>query len=293
MEIYPINNIQRAACAGIVSGSGYSCTDPLKAGVNETLYIGNLDDIGSVTYDPAIPDQKVITGITMKAGTSMFAFVGVRSSNKPDISLQADDFSVGFIHQIDFSVFEVDSAQKVNLQGMAAKKTFCIYQNPNDSSLGDAIFEVMGVNSGLEMSTLNRQPASKDGSYKIQLRTPEASSETALPNSFFDTDYTTTSGKIEALVSGANMALVSATVETGTPTEIVLTYDKTVTSFGAFTVGGDTVKSVISIAAATVVVTVTVDAAYLAGDTITVSGTASAADGTLTLSNQVVTNNVV
>jgi len=280
-----------ASCAGITIAADYSCANPLKAGVNERLLIGNLDDINTITYD--VVNTSVITGITMNVGTSMYAFNGVRSSNKPDISLQADDFSVGFIHQMDFSVFEVDSDQKVNLQAMAAKKTFAIYQNPNDSSLGDAIFEVMGANSGLEMSTLNRQPASKDGSYKIQIRTPEAASETSLPNSFFDTDFATTEGKINALVSGANMALVSATAETGSPTDIVLTYDKTVTSFGAFTVGGSTVKNVIGIASVGAVVTVTVDAAYLAGDTITVSGTASAADGTLSLSNQVVTNNIV
>jgi len=290
---YPIDKIQRAVCAGITIGADYDCQNPLKASVNERLLVGNLDDIASITYD--ITNTTVITGITMSAGKSMFAFQGVRSSNKPDISLQADDFSVGFIHQMDFSVFEVDSTQKLNLQGMAARKTFVIYQNPNDSSLGDAIFEVMGVNSGLEMSTLNRQPATKDGSYKIQLRTAEAASETSLPNSFFDTDFATTKGKIDALVSGANLALTTGTIETAAGTDIVLTFDNAITQFGAVTIGGagSSGKSIVSVTIAGAVVTVVVDAAYIAADVVTVSGGFDSATGTLVLSNQSITNNVV
>ena len=188
--------IQRAACAGITVGAEYDCASPLKAGVAERLLVGNLSDILTITYDGV--NTSIITDILMKVALPMFAFQGVRSSNVPDITLNADP--LGFIHQIDFKVYEVDADQKVNLQAMAATKTFCIYQNPNDTSLGDAVFEVMGVNSGMEMSTLSRQPASKDGSYAIQNRTPELASETSLPNSFFDTDFATTLIKIDALL---------------------------------------------------------------------------------------------
>ena len=198
MNFNQLQAIQRAACAGITVGSLADCVNPLKAGVAERLLVGNLSDILTITYD--VGNTSIITDITMKVALPMFEFQGVRSSNVPDISGIFDDVSVGFIHQIDFSVYEVDADQKVNLQAMAATKQFCIYQNPNDTSLGDAVFEVMGVNSGIEMSTLNRLPASKDGSYKIQLRTPEAASETSLPNSFFDTDFATTLAKIDALL---------------------------------------------------------------------------------------------
>jgi len=196
----PLELIQRAGpCAGITIGSDFECADPLKAGVDERLLIGNLGDISVVTYD--VTNVTIITDITMKSGTAMYAFQGVRSSNKPQVDLVADEISVGFTHMVDFSVFEVDAAQKVNLQGMAARKQFVIYQNPKDSSLGDAIWEVLGINAGLEMSILTRLAASKDGSYKIQLKTSDASSETGLPNSFFDTDVVTTEAKIDALLT--------------------------------------------------------------------------------------------
>ena len=189
-----------ANCVGITIGADYDCLSPLKAKVSERLLIGNLDDILSITYNGVNPT--IIEGISMVVGTEMQAFQGVRSSVKPQVDLVASDVSVGFSHQVDFSVFEVDAAQKENLQAMAAHAQFAIYQNPKDSSLGDAVFEVLGVNSGLEVSSLTRIPAdgATGGAYTIQLKTPEAASETSLPNSFFLTSQSVTDALIEALL---------------------------------------------------------------------------------------------
>ena len=192
-----------ANCEGITIGADYDCANPLKSGVNERLLVGNLDDIETITYD--VTDTSLITGITMKSTKAMFAFQGVRSSVKPQVDFVASEVTVGFSHQVDFSVFEVDSAQKVNLQAMSVIKQFCIYQNPKDSSLGDAVWEVMGVNAGLETAVVTRiaGDSATGGAYTVQLKTSTASSETGLPNSFFDTDIATTELAIEALLTPA------------------------------------------------------------------------------------------
>ena len=186
------------SCSGITQGASWDCQNPLKSSVNERLLLGNLDDIDTVAFDST---GSIVESIVMKSGKQMFPFQGVRSSNKPEVGLVSDDVSIGFMHQIDFSIFEVDSAQKLNIQAMAARRQFAIYQNPKDSSLGDAVFEVLGIHSGLEMSQLSRLPATKDGSYKVQLKTSENASETGLPNSFWKTDLPTTEAAIEELLS--------------------------------------------------------------------------------------------
>ena len=192
-----------ANCTGITIGADYDCADPLKAKVNERLLVGNLEDIATITYD--VTNPTLITAITMKSGKQMFAFQGVRSTVKPQVDLVASEVTVGFSHQVDFSVFEVDAAQKENLQAMATVSQFCIYQNPKDTSLGDAVWEVMGVNSGLEVATLSRMPAdgTTGGAYQVQLKTPTAASETELPNSFFKTDIATTEAAILVLLAPA------------------------------------------------------------------------------------------
>jgi hypothetical protein len=192
-----------ANCTGITIGSDYDCADPLKAKVSEALYVGNLADIASVTYDGTNPT--LITAIVMKQTKQMFTFQGVRSTVKPQVDLQASEVTVGFSHQCDFSVFEVDAAQKENLQAMSTVPQFLIYQNPKDSSLGDAVWEVMGINSGLEMASLVRMPAdgATGGAYTCQLKTPEAASETELPNSYFDTSIATTEAALLVLLAPA------------------------------------------------------------------------------------------
>ena len=168
-----------ANCTGITIGSDYDCADPLKAKVNEALYVGNLADIATVTYD--VTNPTLITAITLKQGKQMYTFQGVRSTVKPQVDLVASEVTVGFSHQCDFSVFEVDAAQKENLQAMSTVSQFLIYQNPKDSSLGDAVWEVMGINSGLEMATLTRMPAdgATGGAYTCQLKTPAAASDSS------------------------------------------------------------------------------------------------------------------
>lgn len=199
-NLFPTDAIQRINCVGITIGSDYDCLDPLKAKVNEALQVGNLDDIASVTFDGTNPT--LVVALTMKVGKAMFIFQGVRSTVKPQVDLVASEVNVGFSHQVDFSVFEVDAAQKENLQAMSAISQFCIYQNPKDSSLGDAVWEIMGLNSGLEVSTMVRMPAdgATGGAYTVQLKTPEAASETILPNSFFVTDIATTELAVAALL---------------------------------------------------------------------------------------------
>ena len=192
-----------ANCNGITIGADYDCLNPLKAKVSEALFVGNLADIATITYD--VTNPTLITLIVMKQGTQMWTFQGVRSTVKPQVDLVASEVTVGFSHQVDFSVFEVDAAQKENLQAMSSVSQFCIYQNPKDSSLGDAVWEAMGINSGLEVSTLVRLPAdgATGGAYSVQLKTPEAASETVLPNSFFDTDIATTEAAIAVLLAPA------------------------------------------------------------------------------------------
>ena len=121
------------------------------------------------------------------------------------MDLVASELTVGFSHQADFSVFEVDSEQKVNIQAMAAVKQFAIYQNPKDSSLGDAVWEVLGINAGLELTIATRIAGDQatGGAYTLQLKTPVSSNETGLPNSFFLTDIPTTELLIDALLTPA------------------------------------------------------------------------------------------
>ena len=142
----------------------------------------------------------------MKPTTAMYAFDGVKQSISAQSELVVQTLSNAYNHQVGLSVFEVDSLQKANLQGMAAQTQFAIVENSKDDSLGNSTFEVFGINRGMEASEMLRINGDTDtsGAYVITLVTPdEGGKETTLPESFFITSLAVTEAAVEALLTPA------------------------------------------------------------------------------------------
>ena len=90
-----------------------------------------------------------------------------------------------------------------------------------------------------------------------------------------------------------SITLTTATVEDADPTDIVLTFSRAIGFFSDVSIGGDTVKSIVSVSIVGPVVTIVVNEAYVNGDTITVTGLFGFHSITLQLTAEAVTNNVV
>ena len=285
-----------AICQGISLNAVYDCENPIQAGVDQRLILGNLSDIDfdNTTFDPARP--YIITNLVLLPGKSAFSFEGIRRSLNPQYSVVQQTVSIGYSHQVDFSIFDISAEQKENIEAMAVTPVFAIVQNVNDVGNKENFFEVYGFSRGLQMSIATRLPADSEtaGAFTITLITEEdGAKESKMPATYFDTDFNTTLDKINAIVSGFDLVLVSATVETGSPTDIILTFDKTIINFNDVQIGGTPANAKVSVTIATVVVTVVGTVTYTNVDAPLISGTFNAADGVISLVNQVVTNNVV
>jgi len=191
------------SCAGLISGSVYNCDEPLVPSVYKRVIIGSIDDILEKTFDPT--ETNVLTALTLKTGEQCFAFDGVKNSISPSIELREATLANTYVHQLALSIFEVDSAQKENIENMVLDRMFAIVENANDSSYGDSIFEIYGFN-GMEVNELTRTPSDPDtsGAYVMNMQTPEAyGGETRLPITFDAGGYEATLAAVEALLSPA------------------------------------------------------------------------------------------
>ena len=190
------------SCSGIFSGSLVSCSDPLAVGIEQRLFLANLEDVASFTFDST--DSNMVTAITMETGKTFFEFEGLKQSISCQSEFLPKPFSTAYRHQIDFSCFDVSASQRRNLEAMVFQPQVAITFGPNDSSLGNGAFEIHGINAGLEVVTNIRIPADNEtgGAYRIQLATPDAGGiESQLPSVFFSTDYATTLTALVALKS--------------------------------------------------------------------------------------------
>ena len=188
------------SCAGLFQGQSVSCADPLSVGLVQRLFLANLEDVASFTYDGT--DANKVTAIAMKASKVFYEFEGVKQSISVTSEYVPKPYSVAYKSTIDFSVFEVDAATRRNLEAMAFQKTIAITFGVNDTSLGDGAYEIHGIRAGLDVITNIRIPSDNEtgAAYRVQLASPDAGGiETALPYVFWDTDYDTTLAALEAL----------------------------------------------------------------------------------------------
>ena len=201
------NNIlaqRQLSCSGLVMGASINCDDPLAPGIRKRLIGFNLEDIEAITYNTINPN--VVEAITLKEGKQGWVFEGVKQSITPDVSLVPQTTYAGWRHAVLLSIFDVSSEQKLNIQGMANKATVWVVENANDSSNSDSIFEVYGLDRGLEAETITRSPVDTESgaAYVVQLATPDTGGAEVQPAvSWFITDYATTLAAVETLLTPA------------------------------------------------------------------------------------------
>lgn len=199
----PMQALQRA-CPGLVMGAEIDCADPLSPGIRKRLIGFNLEDIETVLYN--VTQTNVIEAITLKSGTQGWVFEGIKQSIIPSFELVNTSTASTWRHSVIQSIFDVSSAQKLNIQGMATKATVWVVENANDSSNSDSIFEVYGLQRGLEANTITRSPVDTESgaAYVIELATPDEGGNEPVPvESWFITDFATTLAAVESLLTPA------------------------------------------------------------------------------------------
>lgn len=193
-----------ANCAGITKGATISCESPLLVGIKQRVLLANLEDIEDVTRVGS--DNRIITGITMKSGKAFYDFAGINNTIQARYELVRNPASNTYKHFVDLSVFEVDSTQLKNTEGMAFQNQVGIIIQADDSSLGNGAINVFGINSGMQLLTDTRDwgDVETGGAMVLNLGTPDDGAvETQKPNPFFDTDYDASLAKVEALLTPA------------------------------------------------------------------------------------------
>lgn len=184
------------ACS-IALGSAFDCDDLPQAGVNSRLIIGNLADI-TVTLTANLSIASAITKTSVA-----FAFEGSDMSVKPSYTLVPGTIANQWTHKIEFVIFEVDGAQKQNLENMKNSTLYAITQNSDDSGNGDNFFELFGIGRGLRLTAVERIPTDNEtlGAFKVTLETfAEGGNESNMPLTVFVTDFTASKAVVDALL---------------------------------------------------------------------------------------------
>ena len=188
--------------AGLSAGAVFDQDNVLRGGARERIRLINRKDIypdGAVTFDNT--DKQRITAITLQTGSKRsWSYEGFNRSMRPKYELVRGAFSVTYIHTIDFVVFQIDYATKMELTALAMGKVVAIVENLDTDD--DNPYEVYGLDSGLELITNVRDinDADSNGAFVLQLSSnPDHSKEGHMPYSWFITNLATTLTAVQVL----------------------------------------------------------------------------------------------
>ncbi|KKL10679.1 hypothetical protein LCGC14_2553410 [marine sediment metagenome] len=193
-----------ALTAGLTKGAVHDALNAVKGGAVETLRLINYTDLkpnGTMTFHAT--DTNTITDLVLISGSKQaWKFEGFNRSLKPKYELVRGAFNVGYIHTIDFVVFEVSYDVKMELTKMAYSKVIAVVENIDKNVDLENPYEVYGLDAGLQVVTNVRDlnDGDSNGAFVISLATdPDGAKEGNMPYSWFDIDIAGTITNVEVL----------------------------------------------------------------------------------------------
>lgn len=174
------------------------CDAPLQGGVNDRLILINWEDIASTTKDV----NGVVTDITLNSGATAYVIEGKNNSVAPTQALIKQRFSEVYDHIVNFKTFDLDNDVKTQLQNAVKGRFVSIIENNFKGTAGDAAFEIYGLDAGMVVTALDRDPNSSEtqGAYNVTMGSSEFAKEPKLPATFYVTSYAATKALVDALL---------------------------------------------------------------------------------------------
>lgn len=185
-------------CGSISSSIAFNCELPMQSGTRDKAWIINLDDIDTITYNT---NKMVVEDITLKDLKTAYFIDGQNNSIMPKCSLVKLAFTDMYDHIVKMLGFDISPAVKSNIEGMKNGRYVIITENVFRGTAGNSAFEVYGLNVGLEITILEKDPNNQDtqGAFDFTFGTNK-NKEPKMVRTFFDTDYATTKALIEGLL---------------------------------------------------------------------------------------------
>lgn len=171
------------------------CDNLPAAGLETYAVLINYDDVSAIAYDEVNPE--VITGITLKPDKKGYRVQQQGESfNGTNWEVVEGTYTNGFRHTLAFVVLDKSPEAKEAINKIVNGKFIAVIQN--SESPDEAVFEVLGVKTGLKTPTGTRDYVTEETAGAASM-TIASGIEPSVPKTFFDEDLAATKAKFEAL----------------------------------------------------------------------------------------------
>ncbi|MFL9845456.1 hypothetical protein [Flavobacterium rhizosphaerae] len=189
-------------CTGhLTADITFDCANAPVGGIEQNVILINKDDIDVTTITTDATNDMVITNVSLKSGKTGYKLTGVKQSNGKAWELvKKENAPDKFKHTFSGVIFNPSAENKLQAANLAkgAKYVAVIEQVWKGTESKDA-FEVLGLSSGLELSTMTNSSKENDNMIMFELASADGFEETTMPKTYLDGDYAATKTTFDAL----------------------------------------------------------------------------------------------
>lgn len=186
-----------AICGKLTEDILKNCDDPLQAGTRDECKIINFDELTTFTRNAA---SGAIEAVTQTTPGSAVVMDGQKNSIIPRTEMVPVGVYEKFDHEVSIMGMDISPEIKKDLESGKEGRYIIFVENFHKGTDGNAAFEIYGLESGLELKGLTREPNNADTQGGFQLRFyTDLNKEPRLPASLFLTDYATSKSIYDAL----------------------------------------------------------------------------------------------
>lgn len=182
-------------CTGnLTSDILFDCTNAPIAGIEQNVVLIKKEDIDYANTVTNADNKIIIQNLQLKPGTTGYLLTGVKQSNGKAWELvKKENAPDKFKHTFSGVIFNPSAInkQQANQLALGAKYVVVIEQVWKGEDSADA-FEVLGLKSGLEISTMTNNSKENDNMIMFELASVDGYEEITMPQTLLDVDYAAT-----------------------------------------------------------------------------------------------------
>ena len=184
-------------CGDLTEDILKDCDNPLVMGTRDQAKIVNFDDLTSVTRNAT---TGAIEAVTLASGITAVVMDGQKNSIVPRCEMVTVGVYEKFDHEVSIMGMAISPAIKKDLESGKEGRYIIFVENYFKGTDGNAALEVYGLDTGLELKGIIREPNNADTQGGFQLRFyTDLNKEPRLPASLFLTDYATSKAIYDGL----------------------------------------------------------------------------------------------
>jgi hypothetical protein len=188
-------------CTGkLTANIDFLCANAPVGGIEQNVVLINKDDINITTTAVSAISGLQVTNLELKPGKKGFKLTGVKQSNGKAWELvKKENAPDKFKHTFSGVIFTPSLENKTQADALSkgGKYVVVIEQVWKGAANTDA-FEILGFNSGLELTTMTNSSKENDNMIMFELASVDGFEEPTMPKVLLHTDYEVTKTVFDA-----------------------------------------------------------------------------------------------